>query len=132
MDEFGATLRPGIIEFLQKLKQENFELYLWTNSARERAEEILNHHKLKKYFSKFIFREDYDPLNKGIKKDIRKINGEMLIDDDASEIEYVKKLGAKGFRIQSYRKGGKTGKNEYEEIRKMISEGEGILKKLFG
>ena len=78
IDEFGSTLRPGITAFLEQLKSMNCELYLWTNSSRDRAKEILIHHKLDHYFSKFIYREDYDPENKGVRKDIRKIGGEIL------------------------------------------------------
>ncbi len=131
-DEHGSTLRPGIINFLDKLRSMDCELFLWTNSTEERARDILSHHKLTKYFSKTIFREDYDGENKGNRKDIRRINGEILIDDDPDEIVYVKKIGLKGFLIKSYRKGKKTNDNEYAEILKMISKEESFFKKLFG
>ena len=36
-----------------------------------------------------IFRENYDPQNKGINKDIRKVKGDMLVDDDPSEIRQI-------------------------------------------
>ena len=44
-DELGATLRSGIIVFLERLKKEKHELKLWTNSKKERALSILNDHK---------------------------------------------------------------------------------------
>jgi TFIIF-interacting CTD phosphatase-like protein len=42
VDEFGSTVRPGIINFLEKM-QERHELILWTNSKRIRAIEILDY-----------------------------------------------------------------------------------------
>jgi FMN phosphatase YigB (HAD superfamily) len=124
VDEFGSTTRPGIIDFLTNLKNKNFHLYLWTNSTRIRAKEILLYHKLYPYFDKCIYREDYDPLNRGIHKNIRKINGELLIDDDPSEIEFVKMLGYKGYLIKPYRKNSKLKaidyNKEYGEIIKVI------------
>ncbi|HMZ60666.1 MAG TPA: HAD family hydrolase, partial [Leptospiraceae bacterium] len=59
-DEFGSELREGIKELLSKLVSEKHTLVLWTNSSEERAEEILTRLKIKKFFSKCIFREDYD------------------------------------------------------------------------
>jgi hypothetical protein len=41
IDELGATLRPGIINFHEKVSIRN-ELILWTNSKRIRAIEILD------------------------------------------------------------------------------------------
>ena len=57
IDEFGSTLRPGIIDFLENLKNMDLNLILWTNSTKERAKTILYNHKLNHYFSKFIFRK---------------------------------------------------------------------------
>ena len=51
MDEFGSTLRPGIIDFLDTIVRNN-ELILWTNSKRLRALEIINYFDLRKYFVK--------------------------------------------------------------------------------
>jgi len=125
IDEFGSATRPSIIEFLDNLKNKNLNMYLWTNSTKTRAKEILFYHKLYQYFVKFIYRKDYDPLNKGIHKDIRKICGELLIDDDPSEIEFVKKIGCKGYLIKPYRKSSKVKfsdyNKEYDEILKMIN-----------
>jgi len=60
IDEFGSTLRHGIIDFLEELSSRH-ELILWTNSKRIRTMEILDHFDLRKYFSKIITRENYDP-----------------------------------------------------------------------
>jgi len=48
IDELGSTLRPGIIDFLEKASIRN-ELILWTNSKRIRAMEILDYFNLRKY-----------------------------------------------------------------------------------
>ncbi|MBP7283413.1 MAG: DUF705 domain-containing protein [Leptospiraceae bacterium] len=130
-DEMGSSLRPGIIVLLQKLVKEKFELKLWTNSKKDRAISILHEHKLKLYFSEFVFRENYDPEDKGIRKDIRKVKGEILIDDDPKEIQYVKSIGKDGFLISSFRKGKAVKENELEEVYKFIINKKGFFKKLF-
>ena len=45
VDEFGSTLRSGILDFL-KCVSTKYELILWTNSKRIRAMEILEKYKL--------------------------------------------------------------------------------------
>lgn len=126
-DEFGASTRPNIVEFLQKLKNDGHVLFLWTNSTKERAVTILSDHKLNLFFSKFIYREDYDPKNIGLNKDIRNIKGDILIDDDPNEINYMKKINKKGILITSYRKGKNCDKNELSEIYKQIKSSKSIF-----
>ncbi len=96
-DEFGATLRQGIHEFLKALRLMDCILILWTNSTRNRAVDILKNHNLISYFDRLIFREDYDPANRGVGKDIRTVSGDLLIDDDPFEINIRKKLEEKDF-----------------------------------
>jgi len=115
IDEMASTLRPGIINFLEKVSIKN-ELILWTNSRRIRAMEILEHFNLKKYFIKIISRENYDPEEKGIRKDIRIYNYDLIIDDDIEEIEYNKKNGKVGILVEAYRRNKKIDKNEMENI----------------
>ena len=117
-DEMGAGLRPGIVAFLQKLKSEKHELKLWTNSKRDRAISILQEHRLKVYFSECIYREDYDPEDKGIRKYIRRVKGDFLIGKD-------------GFAISSFRKGGSVKVEELDEIYKVIKSKSGFLRKYF-
>jgi HAD superfamily phosphatase (TIGR01681 family) len=119
-DEFGSSVRPGIIQLLDKLKKEGHVLMLWTNSVKSRAVDILLEHGLRSYFSKFIFREDYDPKNLGARKDIRKINGDVLIDDDPAEIEFMKKINKRGVLVTSYRKGKSVDKGDIERIYRTI------------
>jgi len=115
IDELGSTLRPGIINFLEKVSVSN-EIILWTNSKRIRAIEILDHFNLRKYFTKIISRENYDPEGKGIRKDIAEYNYDIIIDDDIDEIEYNKKNGKIGILVESYRKNKKVDENEMEKI----------------
>ena len=115
IDELASTLRPGIINFLERVSTKH-ELILWTNSKRIRVMEILDFFNLRKYFEKIISRENYDPEEKGIRKDIEKYNYDIIIDDDIEEIEYNKKNGKVGILVEAYRKNKKINENEMEEI----------------
>jgi hydroxymethylpyrimidine pyrophosphatase-like HAD family hydrolase len=115
VDEFGSTVRPGIINFLEKMR-ERHELILWTNSKRIRTIEILDYFNLRKYFIKIISRENYDPDEKGIRKDIGKYNFDVIIDDDIEEIKYNRDKGKIGILIESYRRNTKLNDNEFNEI----------------
>jgi predicted HAD superfamily phosphohydrolase YqeG len=115
IDELGSTLRPGIINFLEKISVKH-ELILWTNSKRIRAMEILEHFNLRKYFVKIISRENYDPEEKGLRKDIKKYGYDIIIDDDIEEVEFNKKKGKIGILVESFRKNSKINDNEMEEI----------------
>jgi phosphoglycolate phosphatase-like HAD superfamily hydrolase len=115
IDELASTLRPGIINFLERVSTKH-ELILWTNSKRMRAMEVLEYFNLRKYFVKIISRENYDPEERGIKKDIEKYNYDIIIDDDIEEIEYNKKNGKVGILVEAYRKGKKINENEMEEV----------------
>jgi FMN phosphatase YigB (HAD superfamily) len=114
-DEFGSSLRPGIIEFVTYLKKKH-EIYLWTNSKKERAFEILNHFELRKMFSGIITREDYDPEDVGKRKDIREKGFDILIDDDPEEINYTLKNHRIGILVKSYRKNTNVDPNEFRVI----------------
>jgi len=115
IDELASTLRPGIINFLERVSTKH-ELILWTNSKRMRAMEVLEYFNLRKYFVKIISRENYDPEERGIKKDIEKYNYDIIIDDDIEEIEYNKKNGKVGILVEAYRKDKKINENEMEEV----------------
>ena len=120
VDEFGSTVRPGVVELITGLKRQGHTLVIWTNSRTERAKQIILDNNLRQYFSKFIFREDYDPEDKGVPKDIRIVNGDILIDDDPQEINYVKSIGKYGLLLQSYRKGDKLRLNEFAGLNKYL------------
>jgi FMN phosphatase YigB (HAD superfamily) len=115
IDELGSTLRPGILAFLEKLSAKH-ELILWTNSKRIRAMEILEYFKIRNYFTKIISRENYDPREQGNRKDIAQYNYDIIIDDDAEEIEYNKRKGKTGILVEPYRKGKRMDETELEKI----------------
>jgi FMN phosphatase YigB (HAD superfamily) len=117
IDEFGSTLRPGIIGFLEEIPARH-ELILWTNSKRIRAIEILDYFDIRKYFEKIISRENYDPQETGLRKDISQYDCDVLIDDDPEEIQYNESRGKTGILVEAYRKNKKVNKNEFEEIMK--------------
>jgi len=127
VDSFGASTRPGIAALLERLLREGHTLILWTNSRGERAHEILRLHDLRKFFGIRICREDYDPEDRDVPKDIRRVRGDLLMDDDPAEIAFVKSVGKKGFLIRPYRKGTKPAGKELTELYRAISRGQRFL-----
>jgi phosphoglycolate phosphatase-like HAD superfamily hydrolase len=119
IDELGATLRPGILDFLEDLSVRH-ELILWTNSKRIRAIEILDHFAIRKYFVKIISRENYDPQELGLRKDIGQYDCDILIDDDIEEINYNKNKGKIGILVETYRKNKDMDEKELKRIIKDI------------
>jgi len=115
IDELGSTLRPGIIDFLE-IMSKNHELILWTNSRRIRTMEILDHFNIRKYFVKIISRENYDPEEKGLRKDIRIYDYDIIIDDDKEEIDFNIMNGRIGILVNSYRKNKKINENKLQKI----------------
>ncbi|MBA7581432.1 hypothetical protein ES708_23335 [subsurface metagenome] len=109
---------------MEKLRREGHTLILWTNSRRERAHEILLLHDLRRFFRICICREDYDPEDNDIPKDIRRVRGDLLVDDDPAEIAFVKSVGKKGYLIRPYRKGTKPAGKELTELYRRISKGQ--------
>ena len=130
-DELGKAARPGILELLEKLKEDGHTLSIWTNSTRIRALIILKDLGLRKYFTKLVFREDYDPENKGIGKDLRTIDGDCLIDDDPREIAFTKSIGKRAFLIKPFRGGSSASQKELKDLYKYINRANGILGSLF-
>jgi phosphoglycolate phosphatase-like HAD superfamily hydrolase len=115
IDELGSTKRPGIDEFLEAISKKH-ELIVWTNSTKTRALDFLRHHNLRKYFVEIIAREDYDPNEKGVYKNLQKYNIDMLIDDDPAEIQFNLKNKKKGILVESYRKNKEMNPNELTDI----------------
>ena len=105
IDEKGKSVRPGISELLTSLKNNNIHLTLWTASFKERSEPILRDLGLSIYFDKFIYREDYNTDSRrwiGAHKDIRKTNGEILVDDSQKQVDYVNSIGLVGYKMTPY------------------------------
>ena len=78
--------------------------------------EILDHFGIRKYFMKIISRENYDPQEKGIMKNIGEYDVDILIDDDIEEIKYNERNGRTGILVSAYRKNKKINENELHEI----------------
>ena len=115
IDEFGSTLRPGILDFLEEISTRH-ELILWTNSKRIRAMEIIEHFDIRKYFAKIISRENYDPQEIDLRKDISQYDYDILIDDDPEEIAYNESRGKTGILVETYKKDKKVDENEFKQI----------------
>jgi len=119
----GKHVRPGIETLLQMLIKDRHTLVLWTNSPKMRAIDILRDNQLMKYFSEFIYREDYDPSNRGLHKDIGKIGADLIIDDDPAEIEFNKKKKKRGILVKSYMSAStKIGPDEYKKIYSQVKK----------
>ena len=127
-DEFGKEARPGMRDLLGRLADDGHALALWTSSTRARALRILADHRFADFFAERVFREDYDRENKGAPKDIRRIGGDVLVDDDPKQIAFVKSVGLRGVLVKSYRGG-----NESPEVVKVLEKEirGGFLSRLF-
>ena len=82
--------------------------------------EILEHFDLRRFFVKIISRENYDPDEKGNRKDLSEYNYDIIIDDDIGEIEFNKSRGKTGILVDTYRKGKKLDENELKRVLKII------------
>jgi phosphoglycolate phosphatase-like HAD superfamily hydrolase len=127
VDAFGSMVRPGIVGLLGRLQTDGHTLVLWTNSRRDRAIEILREHDLRRYFKACIRREDYDPDEQDVPKDIRRIKGDILVDDDPEAIAYVRSTGRKGFLIRPYRKGTGVDPQELPNLYETVRRTKGLL-----
>ena len=131
LDDSGKIIRPGIEDLLNKLLKKEYELFVWTNSPKARANLLLNDTKLKNYFSGIIAREDYDKENKNLPKDIKRFGFDVLIDDDPAEIKYNKSRGNKAILIKSFRSvNTKLNLNETKDLLIEIESREGLLGKM--
>jgi FMN phosphatase YigB (HAD superfamily) len=128
IDELGSTVRPGMTGLLEALRKEGHVLVLWTNSRKQRALGILRDLDLRRHFSQCIFREDYDPEERDLPKDIRRVRGDILIDDDPALISYVGSIGKKGILISPYRKGARADPGELASIHREVNRRKGLFR----
>jgi FMN phosphatase YigB (HAD superfamily) len=117
---------------LGDLRAAGHELALWTHSERPRAIRILRDLGLGGHFAELVCREDYDPDDRGERKDVRKIGGAFLVDDSPEEIEHARSLGVAAFRISSWRRGSPPDMAELEELRRAAGRSGGWLRRLLG
>jgi FMN phosphatase YigB (HAD superfamily) len=119
-DEFGSAARPGIANLLERLRADGHTLILWTNSKRDRARVILYELKLIRCFDSFLFREDYDVEETDVPKDLRRVNGDFIVDDDPKQIEFARSIGKDGFCIKPFRKGRPPDPADLERVRQAL------------
>ncbi|MEM4097324.1 MAG: NIF family HAD-type phosphatase [Candidatus Micrarchaeaceae archaeon] len=92
IDQYG-NLRPGARELLDSLREQGKQVALWTHSPYDRTAQILKNTHLDDYFdikdpNQVVTREDYaTDDNVHTFKDIRRIGGDVLIDDDPIQIK---------------------------------------------
>ena len=122
VDEFGTAVRPGMAALLSRLRKDGHTLVLWTHSTRARAREILRLHGLRPHFASCVFREDYDPDELGLPKDIGKVKADLLIDDDPALCERVRATGRHALQVSSYRKGAAASLDEIRELYRSITK----------
>jgi len=126
IDEKGESVRPGIVDLLKSLKDNGVELAVWTASFKERSEPILRNLGLIEYFSDFVYREDYNTDSRrwiSVPKDIRKTNGDILVDDSRKQVDYVNSIGLVGFKMTPYASTepyNSPDMSELEELHRMI------------
>jgi hypothetical protein len=93
----NGKLLPGAKAFVTGLKASGRELILWTHSTEGRASAILSETGLRRYFDTVVTRETYEPTgtNPTAFKDIRRVNGDVLVDDVAATNPAYAKAGVK-------------------------------------
>ncbi len=122
VDSVGATARPGVEQLLASL-QVDYRLVLWTHSRRWRGRRLLREHNLAHFFDQQLYRQDYDPDDIGTRKDIRRVQGRLIVDDDAEEIAFNARHGARVFHIPRYRQRNQAERVDdlYDRIRAVIA-----------
>jgi FMN phosphatase YigB (HAD superfamily) len=121
-DEWGKDVRPGVRQLLDALRSDGHELVLFTSSTRQRALQILEWHGFTHYFTAKYFREDYDPENRGVIKDLAQIGADILIDDDPKHCAAAKQAGRIGILVKSYRGGASAGADEMDAVMEQVRQ----------
>ncbi len=104
------------MNLLKRLKADGHNLILWTNSVKFRTHDILKEHKLRNYFSRIITREDYDTEGADGIKNIKKIKGDVLIDDNPAQQRFAKKYGYHVFVVKSFLTSKKPLPGEFDNL----------------
>jgi FMN phosphatase YigB (HAD superfamily) len=132
VDSFGASVRPGIVTVLERLRKDGHTLLLWTNSRRERALDILRTHDLARHFASCIFREDYDPDERDVPKDLRRVRGDFLVEDDPRAVTFARSTGKRAYLVKPYKRGAPADREELARLLAEISKPRGFLSGLLG
>jgi FMN phosphatase YigB (HAD superfamily) len=120
VDHLGKQVRPGMAGLLERLRAAGYDLIVFTSSTRERALIILRDHDLERLFRRVVAREDYDPENLGIAKDLRAFDAHVLIDDHPGHVAFVRSIGLRGIQISNYR-GGRVDPKELQAIERDLT-----------
>lgn len=120
INEKASQLRPGALNLIKTLKRDKHKLILWTNSVKSRTLMILKDLKIISYFERIITREDYDPDFKDGLKDIRKVNGDILIDDNPAQKKYARNLNFEVIIVSSYLSYKPISEGEFKDVYKKI------------
>jgi len=93
-----GKLFPGAKNFLLKLKSQGKSITLWTHSTEARTNAILSREGIARIFDRIITREKYEPTGSSpdALKDIRKIGGDILIDNSGIQARRYAELGLEG------------------------------------
>lgn len=119
VDELGKGTRPGIREFLGRLRARGHTLILFTQSTKARARIILRDHGLEEFFAEFCYREDWDRDNVNPPKDLRLVRADALIDDDPKHVAFARQLGKRGLIVRPFR-GGPASPTELARIERAL------------
>jgi hypothetical protein len=90
------------------LASDGHKLSLWSASTEDRGLELLDFHGLDTFFRTTVFRDHYDPSCEGHPKNIRYGDGDMLVDNDLAQIQFVESIGKKGLHVASFNSKSKT------------------------
>jgi len=106
---FTVQPRPGISAFLRALRARGHKLILWTAAAKSWTRELQNAYpKIFESFSKIYTRETLPAHDaNGYFKDIRRIKGDVMIDDEPTFKEIANRIGigSRYIQIDPYRPG---------------------------
>jgi FMN phosphatase YigB (HAD superfamily) len=121
VDEFGRSVRPGMREFLIRMRGRGHTLILFTQSTKARAWIILRDHGLHDVFHAFLFREDWDPENRNPPKDLRIAKADAIIDDDPQNVAAARAIGKRGILVKPYR-GSRMPADDIRRIEQSLEE----------
>jgi exonuclease I len=122
-NESKTGLRPGAVELLEKLNKEKHNLILWTDLNKSETITFLIKKDIKKYFSKVIAREDFNPDEESNPiKNIKIIKGDVLIDNEPIQAKFGKENNYPVILIDTFEedKEESISKDEWVKIYKKI------------
>ncbi len=93
----------------------------------------MNEKGIEHFFSKIIAREDYDLNSQDGCKDIRRVKGDVIIDDNPEQAVFARKFSYHAFVVKPFTSSRMVSSDEFDSLHKRISKlNGGFFKKLFG